>query len=174
MSPCHRRLSRFFGSLYSCLKRGSRAALQFYPQDDSQATLLATAAAKAGFAGGVVVDFPNSAKAKKHYLCLSLERNYRKPQAKIDAPTDRAPKQKVGTSVPRNRVTFSGSKATERPQMGNPEERVRFSTPVAATLLGTGICDVLGAPSDPTRSTPVANARIVSEEDNRPHYFVHP
>mmetsp|Transcript_5118 Transcript_5118/g.16100 ORF Transcript_5118/g.16100 Transcript_5118/m.16100 type:complete len:329 (+) Transcript_5118:32-1018(+) len=74
-----RRLARFFGSLYRCLKRSSRAALQFYPQDEAQAALVATAAAKAGFAGGVVVDFPNSARAKKHYLCLSMDRSYRKP-----------------------------------------------------------------------------------------------
>ena len=27
-------------------------------------------ATRAGFSGGVVVDYPNSAKAKKYYLCL--------------------------------------------------------------------------------------------------------
>ena len=27
-------------------------------------------ATKAGFSGGVVVDYPNSTKAKKYYLCL--------------------------------------------------------------------------------------------------------
>ena len=32
--------------------------------------LITTQATKAGFTGGVVVDFPNSAKAKKFYLCL--------------------------------------------------------------------------------------------------------
>lgn len=80
----HKRLGRFFGSLYSILKRGSRAALQFYPQDDKQATLIATAAARAGFAGGIVVDFPNSSKAKKYYLCLSMDRSYRKPEGKSD------------------------------------------------------------------------------------------
>lgn len=80
----HKRLGRFFGSLYSILKRGSRAALQFYPQNDKQATLIATAAARAGFAGGIVVDFPNSSKAKKYYLCLSMDRSYRKPEGKTD------------------------------------------------------------------------------------------
>lgn len=79
-----KRLARFFGSLYACLKKNSRAALQFYPQDEAQATLIATAAARAGFAGGIVTDFPNSAKAKKCYLCLSMDRSYRKPEAKQD------------------------------------------------------------------------------------------
>lgn len=63
-------------------------AFQFYPQNDIQATLIATAAAKAGFSGGIVVDFPNSAKAKKHYLCLSMDRSYRKPEAKAEASPD--------------------------------------------------------------------------------------
>ena len=79
-----KRLARFFGSLYRCLKRNSRAALQFYPENDAQAALVASAAARAGFAGGIVVDFPNSSKARKHYLCLSMERTYNKPSPKLD------------------------------------------------------------------------------------------
>lgn len=72
-------------------------AFQFYPQDDIQATLIATAAAKAGFSGGIVVDFPNSTKAKKHYLCLSMDRSYRKPEAKVSVGPDmhNGSKQKV-------------------------------------------------------------------------------
>jgi len=30
-----------------------------------------------GFAGGVVIDYPNSSKAKKYYLCLSFERAFK-------------------------------------------------------------------------------------------------
>mmetsp|Transcript_7740 Transcript_7740/g.32017 ORF Transcript_7740/g.32017 Transcript_7740/m.32017 type:complete len:362 (-) Transcript_7740:51-1136(-) len=78
-----KRLARFFGSLYRVLKRSSRAALQFYPESDAQAALVATAAARAGFAGGIVVDFPASARAKKHYLCLSMDRGYRKPSPQL-------------------------------------------------------------------------------------------
>ncbi|CAM9135354.1 unnamed protein product [Choristocarpus tenellus] len=74
------RLVRFFSSLYGCLKRGSRAALQFYPESTEQAVLIASCAARAGFTGGLVVDYPNSAKAKKHYLCLSFEHNYKTPK----------------------------------------------------------------------------------------------
>ena len=31
-----KRLMRFFSSLYSCLKRGAKAALQFYPETPEQ------------------------------------------------------------------------------------------------------------------------------------------
>ena len=70
-----KRLLRFFGSLYTVLKRGGRAVLQFYPETADQAVLISETATKVGFAGGVVVDYPNSAKAKKHYLVLSFDRS---------------------------------------------------------------------------------------------------
>jgi 18S rRNA (guanine1575-N7)-methyltransferase len=63
------------------MKRSAKAVLQFYPESPEQALLIAQSASKVGFAGGVVVDYPNSAKAKKHYLCLSFERSYRVPTA---------------------------------------------------------------------------------------------
>jgi 18S rRNA (guanine1575-N7)-methyltransferase len=60
-----RRLIRFFSSLYSVLKKGGRAVLQFYPETAEQAVLISECATAVGFAGGIVVDYPNSAKAKK-------------------------------------------------------------------------------------------------------------
>jgi 18S rRNA (guanine1575-N7)-methyltransferase len=69
-----RRLARFFSSLYSVLKRGGRAVLQFYPETAEQSVLITEAATRVGFAGGVVIDYPNSAKAKKHYLVLSFDK----------------------------------------------------------------------------------------------------
>lgn len=78
------RLLRFFSSLYATLKRGSRAALQFYPDSPEQAVLISSCAAKAGFTGGLVVDYPNSSKAKKYYLCLSFEHGYKTPAPKVD------------------------------------------------------------------------------------------
>lgn len=66
----NKRLSTFFASLYRCLRRGARAALQVYPERPEQLEMMTTAALKAGFTGGVVVDFPNSTKAKKYFLCL--------------------------------------------------------------------------------------------------------
>ncbi|XP_039099408.1 probable 18S rRNA (guanine-N(7))-methyltransferase [Hyaena hyaena] len=65
-----KRLYCFFSSLYSVLVRGARAVLQLYPENSEQLELITAQATKAGFTGGVVVDFPNSAKAKKFYLCL--------------------------------------------------------------------------------------------------------
>lgn len=74
-----KRLTRFFSSLYSVLKRGGRAVLQFYPETAEQAVLISETATKVGFTGGIVVDYPNSAKAKKHYLVLSFDRAGKKP-----------------------------------------------------------------------------------------------
>jgi len=74
-----RRLVRFFSSLYKVLRRGARAVLQFYPETSEHAILISECAARVGFAGGIVVDYPNSTKAKKHYLVLSFERAYKAP-----------------------------------------------------------------------------------------------
>lgn len=63
------------------LKKDARAVLQFYPETPEQAVLIAQCASKVGFAGGMVIDYPNSSKAKKYYLCLSFERSYKVPTA---------------------------------------------------------------------------------------------
>jgi len=68
-SPPHR-LTRFFTTLHAALKNPSRAVLQFYPTSDDQVQLITSIAQKAGFGGGVVVDYPNSNKARKVFLCL--------------------------------------------------------------------------------------------------------
>jgi 18S rRNA (guanine1575-N7)-methyltransferase len=65
-----KRLARFFNTLYSALARGARAVFQFYPENPDQAELIVSAAMKAGFTGGLIVDYPNSSKAKKYFLCL--------------------------------------------------------------------------------------------------------
>ena len=78
-----RRLMRFFSSLYTVLKRGGRAVLQFYPETAEQAVLISETATKVGFTGGVVVDYPNSAKAKKHYLVLGFDRNNQSKQREV-------------------------------------------------------------------------------------------
>lgn len=75
-----KRLMRFFSSLYQVLRRGARAVLQFYPETSEHAVLISECAARVGFAGGIVVDYPNSTKAKKHYLVLSFERSYKAPE----------------------------------------------------------------------------------------------
>eukprot|EP00271_Cylindrocystis_brebissonii_P013768 TRINITY_DN34002_c0_g1_i1.p1 TRINITY_DN34002_c0_g1~~TRINITY_DN34002_c0_g1_i1.p1 ORF type:complete len:312 (-),score=64.74 TRINITY_DN34002_c0_g1_i1:1061-1957(-) len=65
-----RRLRKFFQSLYECLSRGAKAALQFYPQNPAQLEMIVKAAMHSGFSGGVVVDYPHSTRAKKYFLCL--------------------------------------------------------------------------------------------------------
>ncbi|KAF1781643.1 S-adenosyl-L-methionine-dependent methyltransferase [Phytophthora cactorum] len=65
-----KRLTRFFTSLYTCMKAGSRAVLQLYPETPEQMEEISGTAMRCGFSGGLVIDFPNSAKAKKFYLCL--------------------------------------------------------------------------------------------------------
>jgi 18S rRNA (guanine1575-N7)-methyltransferase len=64
------RLQRFFATLAASLCRGARAAFQFYPESDDQVTFIMSFAVKAGFTGGLVVDYPNSSKKKKYYLVL--------------------------------------------------------------------------------------------------------
>lgn len=49
----------FFESLYKCLARGARAVLQVYPENVHQRELILGFAMRAGFAGGVVVDYPH-------------------------------------------------------------------------------------------------------------------
>jgi 18S rRNA (guanine1575-N7)-methyltransferase len=58
--------------LYSALRNPSRAVFQFYPSSDDQIQLITSIAQKAGFGGGIVVDYPNSKKAKKIFLCLMV------------------------------------------------------------------------------------------------------
>jgi hypothetical protein len=68
-SPPHR-LTRFFTTLHSALRNPSRAILQFYPTSDDQIQLITSIAQRAGFGGGLVVDYPNSKKARKVFLSL--------------------------------------------------------------------------------------------------------
>lgn len=65
-----KRLYNFFSTLFSCLTRSARAVFQFYPENSDQIELVTSQAMKAGFYGGLVVDYPNSTKAKKYFLVL--------------------------------------------------------------------------------------------------------
>lgn len=78
-SPPHR-LNRFFTTLFSALRNPSRAVLQFYPSSDDQIQLITSIAQKAGFGGGIVVDYPNSNKAKKVFLVLMVGSGEQAPQ----------------------------------------------------------------------------------------------
>ena len=122
-SSAPRRLNRFFASLYRCLRAGGRAALQFYPENDAQAALIAAAAQRAGFAGGVVVDFPRSTKARKHYLCLSTERRYRAPDVRDAAG---APRRRGGGRK-RGRDWVLDKKAHQRKKGGRVRPDSKFT-----------------------------------------------
>lgn len=64
------RLQRFFSTLYASLRKGARAIFQFYPENDDQIQLIIDVATRCGFEGGLLVDYPNSTKAKKYFLVL--------------------------------------------------------------------------------------------------------
>lgn len=77
-----KRLLAFFSTLYTCLTREGRAVLQFYPENPHQVELINNMANKAGFCGGLVVDNPESTKAKKFFLVLSCNSSkFRLPKA---------------------------------------------------------------------------------------------
>ncbi|KAJ3322651.1 Williams Beuren syndrome chromosome region 22 protein [Boothiomyces sp. JEL0866] len=65
-----KRLNRFFTTLFTAMTKGARCIFQFYPENPSQVEMIVSSAMKAGFSGGLVVDYPNSTKAKKYFLCL--------------------------------------------------------------------------------------------------------
>ena len=60
----HKRLYKFFSSLYACLSRGSRAVLQFYPENPQQVEMITHQSMKAGFTGGLVVTTPTPPKPR--------------------------------------------------------------------------------------------------------------
>ena len=65
------RLARFFGGLYASLRRGGKAVCQFYPKNDIQKQMVCSAAIKAGFGAGLLVDGEGTKNAKV-YLVLSV------------------------------------------------------------------------------------------------------
>ncbi|KAI6656276.1 hypothetical protein LOD99_11289 [Oopsacas minuta] len=65
-----KRMYTLFSTLYSALRRGTKAVLQVYPENSEQMELLTFQATKVGFTGGLVIDYRHSIKAKKLYLCL--------------------------------------------------------------------------------------------------------
>ncbi|XP_066130640.1 probable 18S rRNA (guanine-N(7))-methyltransferase [Saccopteryx bilineata] len=99
-----KRLYRFFSSLYSVLVRGARAVLQLYPENSEQLELITTQAIKAGFTGGVVVDYPNSAKAKKFYLCLFSGPSTFLPEGLNEIEDEEEPRESTFT---KERVPYS-------------------------------------------------------------------
>jgi len=106
-----KRLATFFASLYAALARGARAVFQFYPENDSQVELITQQAMKAGFSGGLVVDFPNSSKAKKIFLCLMTGGGNQKLPKGLGS-------EEHQDQTPKNQVSFSERKEKLRNPRG--------------------------------------------------------
>lgn len=86
------RLMRFFNSLFASLKKGGKFVAQFYPKNEDQTQQILHAAKVAGFAGGLVVDDPESKKNKKYYLVLSAgSQTGQDAQVNLDGVTMDAP-----------------------------------------------------------------------------------
>ncbi|EAL72211.1 hypothetical protein DDB_G0269722 [Dictyostelium discoideum AX4] len=77
-----KRLHTFFQSLFNVLTRGGKAILQFYPENSAQIEMITASALRCGFSGGLLIDFPNSSKAKKYFLVLFTGNNNIMPSAK--------------------------------------------------------------------------------------------
>jgi len=105
-----KRLNIFFQSLYNCLIRGAKAVLQFYPEDPAQMQMITESAMKCGFTGGLVVDYPNSTRAKKYFLCLFAGQS-----------NEPLPRGIEGEEENRNTVSVVGRKKHGK---GKREERV--------------------------------------------------
>jgi 18S rRNA (guanine1575-N7)-methyltransferase len=110
-----RRMKKFFETLYFCLARGSRAVFQFYPESPDQVQLLTSAAMRCGFTGGLVVDYPNSTKAKKFFLCLfagTPPGGFQLPKALEGDPMDNATQTQLDARK-RARRRRAGKKGSE-------------------------------------------------------------
>lgn len=104
----HRRLHAFFSSLYASLRKSARAVLQFYPENVAQMELLTASAIRAGFSGGLLVDYPNSAKAKKYFLCLTAG-----PPAKgVEEPKPLGVGEQANVRVGNRKTVGKGKKNT--------------------------------------------------------------
>lgn len=68
-------------NVFSSKSRGAKAVFQFYPENPSQIELITAMAMKSGFTGGLVVDYPNSTKAKKFFLVLMTGGSQTLPKA---------------------------------------------------------------------------------------------
>lgn len=111
-----KRLYTFFSTLFSCLTRSARAVFQFYPENGDQVEMITQQAMKAGFYGGLVVDYPNSSKMKKYFLVLMTGGVAQLPQA---LGTDAA------TAADNGRVAYTEKREAARRARGKPLKKSR-------------------------------------------------
>lgn len=121
-----RRLRHFFATLYAALRQRSRAVLQFYPDSPAQLELITAAATRAGFSGGLLIDYPESARAKKYYLVLTAG----PPAPGSVAPTakgtaeDENRNKKVAVA-PRRRFKNNNNQASRKDRVIEKKDRRR-------------------------------------------------
>ncbi|XP_058062941.1 probable 18S rRNA (guanine-N(7))-methyltransferase [Anopheles bellator] len=107
-----KRLYQFFSTLFASLTRNARAVFQFYPENGEQIELVTTQAMKAGFYGGLVVDYPNSSKAKKYFLVLMTGGVAKLPVA-------------LGTTEGESQVPYSKKREFAKNARGKPLKKSR-------------------------------------------------
>lgn len=107
-----KRMYQFFSTLFSCLTRNARAVFQFYPENADQIELVTSQAMKAGFYGGLVVDYPNSAKAKKYFLVLMTGGVVQLPAA-------------LGTEADSGQIPYSRKRELANNARGKPLKKSR-------------------------------------------------
>lgn len=108
------------------MKRGGKVVCQFYPTNQKQTDAIFSAAKTAGFAGGMVVDDPESKKNTKYYLVLmngeseinlngvSVEENIRQRKRKGDESKREYILRKKELMKKRGKVVKESSKYTGR------------------------------------------------------------
>lgn len=109
-----KRLFAFFTTLYMSLARGGKAVLQFYPNGPDQVELITNQAMRAGFTGGVIVDYPNSTRAKKMYLTLFAgTTDYKMPAA-------------LGTDGPSGQVDYTTARNARSNHLAKPLKKSKL------------------------------------------------
>ncbi|KAH0481311.1 MAG: hypothetical protein KVP17_000042 [Porospora cf. gigantea B] len=136
----YKRACTFFQWLVRCLAAGARAALQFYPSHAEQTEVLLSAAMRAGFEGGLVVDYPNSSRAKKYYLCLWNGSPFGVNNQMPQALTDEKSTVEVGRRAKCTKTVKKGKPAqgTKEWILKKKERRRRLGLPVRPDTKYTG------------------------------------
>lgn len=120
-----KRLKVFFETLFASLVRGARAVFQFYPESDDQVRFIMSYANRAGFTGGLVVDYPNSQKAKKFYLVLMTGTSSTNPNQQLPKPlTEEADHhQKVKYQTTRQRISSKSKNHKKSKRLGGEDKQ---------------------------------------------------
>ena len=136
------------------LVKGARCAFQFYPSGPEQAEMITNAALKNGFTGGLIVDFPNSKKAKKFFLLLmagysdeiakDAERAVMLPKARTEGENYSESEYESGDSdedmdgSDSDEDEEASSSADDGPKVGVAGKKTKFSKTIQKKIKGEG------------------------------------